>query len=114
MGFELLGWREASLSPLRTGHERFPSSSSLLTVRVAIPRPGISLNLKLGTFRPWPLSSEFVPIREIRVNPAPRLPPIESSVTLEKSGLKRDGPVFFSSAPVKVAGDERTFNRCMG
>jgi hypothetical protein len=25
-----------------------------------------------------------------------------------KSGLKRDGPVFFSSAPVKVAGDERT------
>jgi hypothetical protein len=30
------------------------------------------------------------------------------------SGLKRDGPVFFSSAPVKVAGDERTFNRCMG
>jgi hypothetical protein len=30
-------------------------------------------------------------------------------VTLEKSSLKRDGPVFFSSAPVKVAGDERTF-----
>jgi hypothetical protein len=29
-----------------------------------------------------------------------------STVTLEKSGLKRDGPVFFSSAPVKVAGDE--------
>jgi hypothetical protein len=27
---------------------------------------------------------------------------------LEKSGLKRDGPVFFSSDPVKVAGDERT------
>jgi hypothetical protein len=26
----------------------------------------------------------------------------------EKSGLKRDGPVFFSSAPVKVAGDEKT------
>ena len=25
-----------------------------------------------------------------------------------KSGLKRDGPVFFSSAPVKVADDERT------
>jgi hypothetical protein len=25
-----------------------------------------------------------------------------------KSGLKRDGPIFFSSAPVKVAGDERT------
>ena len=24
----------------------------------------------------------------------------------EKSGLKRDGPVFFSSAPVRVAGDE--------
>ena len=24
------------------------------------------------------------------------------------SGLKRDGPVFFSSDPVKVAGDERT------
>jgi hypothetical protein len=24
------------------------------------------------------------------------------------SGLKRDGPVFFSPAPVKVAGDERT------
>jgi len=23
-----------------------------------------------------------------------------------KSGLKRDGPVFFSSDPVKVAGDE--------
>ena len=32
-----------------------------------------------------------------------------SSVTLEKSGLKRDGPVFFSPAPVKVAGDEKTF-----
>jgi hypothetical protein len=31
-----------------------------------------------------------------------------STVTLEKSGLKRDGPVFFSSAAVKVAGDERT------
>jgi hypothetical protein len=30
-------------------------------------------------------------------------------VTLvQKSGVKRDGPVFFSSAPVKVAGDERT------
>ena len=26
----------------------------------------------------------------------------------QKSSLKRDGPVFFSSAPVKVAGDERT------
>jgi len=26
---------------------------------------------------------------------------------VKKSGLKRDGPVFFSSAPVKVAGDER-------
>jgi hypothetical protein len=28
-------------------------------------------------------------------------------IALQKSGLKRDGPVFFSSAPVKVAGDER-------
>jgi hypothetical protein len=26
----------------------------------------------------------------------------------KKSAIKRDGPVFFSSAPVKVAGDERT------
>ena len=26
----------------------------------------------------------------------------------KKSGLKRDGPVFFSSAPVKVAGEENT------
>jgi hypothetical protein len=26
----------------------------------------------------------------------------------QKSGLKRDGPVFFSCDPVKVAGDERT------
>ncbi|MGA2869946.1 MAG: hypothetical protein ABSF34_12410 [Verrucomicrobiota bacterium] len=25
-----------------------------------------------------------------------------------KSRIKRDGPVFFFSAPVKVAGDERT------
>ena len=25
----------------------------------------------------------------------------------QKSSLKRDGPVFFSSAPVKVVGDER-------
>jgi hypothetical protein len=25
-----------------------------------------------------------------------------------KSGLKRDGPVFFLLSPVKVAGDERT------
>ena len=28
---------------------------------------------------------------------------IGSSVTLEKSSIKRDGPVFFSSDPVKVA-----------
>jgi hypothetical protein len=27
---------------------------------------------------------------------------------LEKSAIKRDGPVFFSSSPVKVVGDERT------
>src|ERR1700722_15448191 len=27
---------------------------------------------------------------------------------IQRSGLKRDGPVFFSSSPVKVAGDERT------
>jgi hypothetical protein len=26
----------------------------------------------------------------------------------QKTSLKRDGPVFFSSAPAKVAGDERT------
>jgi hypothetical protein len=26
----------------------------------------------------------------------------------EKSAIKRDGPVFFSSSPVKVAGDENT------
>jgi hypothetical protein len=38
--------------------------------------------------------------------------PVHSVILSEKyrkkSGLKRDGPVFFSSAPVKVAGDERT------
>jgi len=27
---------------------------------------------------------------------------------LKKSAIKRDGPVFFSVSPVKVAGDERT------
>jgi hypothetical protein len=27
----------------------------------------------------------------------------------EKSGLKRDGPLFLSPAPAKAAGDERTF-----
>jgi hypothetical protein len=75
----------------RVGHESFPSSGSLLAVRVAVP-----LNLKLGTWYVPALASESVPIREIRVTPA------------QKSSLKRDGPVFFSSAPVKVAGDERT------
>jgi hypothetical protein len=40
--------------------------------------------------------------------PAPLLLPIGSSYTLEKYRLKRDGPDFFSLAPVKVAGDERT------
>jgi hypothetical protein len=34
---------------------------------------------------------------------------VGSGVTLEKSAVKRDGPVFFSSAPVKVAGDERIY-----
>ena len=34
--------------------------------------------------------------------------------SVKKSAIKRDGPVFFSSAPVKVAGDERIFNRCIG
>jgi hypothetical protein len=28
--------------------------------------------------------------------------------SVKKSGLKRDGPIFFSFNPVKVAGDERT------
>jgi hypothetical protein len=28
--------------------------------------------------------------------------------SVKKSAIKRNGPVFFSSAPVKVAGDERT------
>jgi hypothetical protein len=28
--------------------------------------------------------------------------------SLSEHPLKRDGPVFFSSTPVKVAGDERT------
>jgi hypothetical protein len=28
--------------------------------------------------------------------------------SVKKSAIKRDGPVFFSPAPVKVAGDERT------
>ncbi|MGA2870597.1 MAG: hypothetical protein ABSF34_15730, partial [Verrucomicrobiota bacterium] len=35
-------------------------------------------------------------------------PPQRRLVGCLKSSLKRDGPVFFSSAPVKVAGDERT------
>jgi hypothetical protein len=29
-------------------------------------------------------------------------------IFFKKSAIKRDGPVFFSSAPDKVAGDERT------
>jgi hypothetical protein len=29
-------------------------------------------------------------------------------VFFQKSSLKRDGPVFFSSSPAKVTGDERT------
>jgi len=32
----------------------------------------------------------------------------------EKSGLKRDGPVFFSSAPVKVACDAKIYIVILG
>ena len=44
--------RHIAVTPLRTGHESFPSFSSMLTIRVAAPPLGISLNLKLGTWHP--------------------------------------------------------------
>jgi hypothetical protein len=58
------------------------------------PRPGISLNPKLGAWHIPPLnhSRQFVKFA--------------SKNFFQKSAIKRDGPVFFSAAPVKVEGDE--------
>ena len=44
----------------------------------------------------------------IRATPELYLYQLGSGSRWEKSRVKRDGPVFFSSAPDKVAGDERT------
>ena len=62
-------------------------------------RPGLPLNLKLCTWHIPPL------------NHSPQFAKFVSKNFFQKSSLKRDGPVFFSAAPVKVEGIANIFNR---
>jgi hypothetical protein len=58
-----------------------------------------------------PIGSSVTLVRANWRNPRHLLPIFLLIILLilsKKTAIKRDGPVFFSSTPVKVAGDERT------